>query len=107
MFKPLFRQTSRSEPGETRERGQTESDKDTTKNVEKWTLGVFALPIALLAFGFCAWATIRRVVEPAHNLTLVISPSESNKGSPDLEDGCARPILELADRRGQVILDPG
>ena len=100
MFRPLFCQTSRSDRAENLEGGHTESDKDTTKNVEKWTLGVFALPIALLAFGFCAGATIRRVVEPAHNLTLVISPSESNKGSPDLEDGCARPILELADRRG-------
>ena len=107
MFNPLFRQTSRSDRAENLEGGQTESDKDTTKNAEKWTLGVFALPIALLAFGFCAGATIRRVVEPDHNLTLVISPSESNKGSPDLEDGCARPILELANRRGQVILDPG
>jgi hypothetical protein len=103
MFKPLFRQTSRSDRGENLERGQTESDKDTTKNAEKWTLGVFALPIALLAFGFCAGATIRRVVEPAHNLTLVISPSDSKQGSPDLKEGCLRPIVELADQTGQAI----
>ena len=102
MFNPLFRQTSRSDRGENLEGGQTESDKDTTKNVEKWTLGVFALPIALLAFGFCAGATIRRVVEPAHNLTLVISPSDSKQGSPDLGEGCPSPIVELADQTGRA-----
>ena len=107
MFNPLFRQTSRSDRGENFEAGQTESAKATRKNADKWTLGVFALPIALLAFGFCAGATIRRVVEPAHNLTLVISPSESKQGPPDLKEGCPRPILELADGRGQVIIDPG
>ena len=107
MFRPSFRQASRSDRGENFEVGQTESVKDTTKNTEKWTLGVFALPIALLAFGFCAGATIRRVVEPAHNLTLVISPSDSKQGSPDLNEGCPRPIVELADQTGRVILNPG
>jgi hypothetical protein len=107
MFKPLFRETSRSDRGENLEGGQTESATDATKNSEKWTLGLFALPVALLAFGFCAGATIRRVVEPAHNLTLVINPSESKQGSPDLKEGCLRPIVELADTRGQVILGPG
>ena len=103
MFRPLFRQTSRSDRGENFEVGQTESAKDTTKNAEKWNLGLFALPIALLAFGFCAGATIRRVVEPAHNLTLVISPSDSKQGSPDLNEGCPEPIVELADQTGRAI----
>ena len=107
MFRPLFRQTSRSDREEKFELRQTESAKDTTKNAEKWNLGLFALLIALLAFGFCAGATIRRVVEPAHNLTLVISPSDSKQGSPDLNEGCPSPIAELAGTRGQVTLDPG
>ena len=52
MFRPVFRQTSRSDSEETFAVGPTELAKDTTKNAEKWTLGVFALPIALLTFGF-------------------------------------------------------
>ena len=104
MFRALFRQTSRSDREENFAVGQTESAKDITKNVEAWNPGVFVLSIALLALGFCAGATIHRVVEPAHNLTLMISPSDSKQESPDLREGCPRPTLELTDGRRQVIL---
>jgi len=106
MFRPVFRQTSRSDSEETFAVGPTELAKDTTKNAEKWTLGVFALPIALLTFGFCAGATIRRVVEPDHNLTLIISPSDSKQGSPDLKEGCPKPLLEPVGQKVQVINAP-
>jgi len=91
--------------GESFKTGQSESEwaKETTKETQKWNLGVFALPIALLAFGFCAGATIRRVVEPAHNLTLVISPSESNQGAPHFNEECPGSIVEPVGDRAQVI----
>ena len=103
MFGPVFRQTSRSASEETFAVEQIESAKDKTKNAEKWTLGVLALPIALLAFGFCAGATLRRVVEPAHNLTLVISSSDSKQEAPYFNEECPRPIVEPDGGRAQLI----
>lgn len=103
MFRALIRQTSQSDREENFEVEQIESAKDKTKNAEKWTLGVLALPIALLAFGFCAGAALRRVVEPAHNLTLVISSSDSKQEAPYSNEECPRPIVEPDGERAQLI----